>query len=132
MTVLKVVMVVLGIAKIVMGGFSLLAPEQFLDVAGLGTLSDTARLFMGALGVAWISFGAWAIYSVRELGRNIIFVKFAVTIELLNVAGMVYFAAAGYTTFAGVLPLFIMASVFSALLLIFYPWRAGRREATKA
>jgi len=126
MTVLKVLMVILGLVRVVFGAFILLAPGQFLDTMGLGTLSDTARFFMGAVGVAWISVGAWAIYAVGDLARNIIAVKLVITMELLNAAGMVYSGAIGFMSFGDMALPIALAGVFAVLLLIFYPWRAGQ------
>ncbi len=129
MKALKVALVIIGVVRIVLGLFVIVLPGQFLDALGPGTLSDSARFFMGAAGAAWIAAGVWAIGAVRDLVRNIIFVKFAITLELLNVAGLVYTGAAGYLAFSDMVVPIIIAAVFAAALLIFYPWRAGREKA---
>lgn len=132
MTVLKVLMVIYAIVRIVFGAYALIDPEQFLDTVGPGTLSDTTQFFMGAVGVAWLAVGAWAIYAVGDLARNIIFVKFLITLELLTAASIVYTGSAGVIPFGDMVALLVVACVSVALLLIFYPWGAGRgKKATQ-
>lgn len=128
MTVLKVLMVIYAIVRIVFGAYALIDPEQFLDTIGPGTLSDTTQFFMGAVGVAWLAVGAWAIYAVGDLARNIIFVKFVITLELLTAAGIIYTGTAGVIPFGDMVAPLAVACVSAALLLIFYPWRAGREK----
>ncbi len=126
MKALKVLLVVIGVVRIALGLFVLILPGQFLETLGPGTLSDSARFFMGAAGAAWIAAGVWAIAAVRDLTRNIIFVKFAITLELLNVAGLVYTGAAGYLAFSDMAVPIALAGAFAVLLLIFYPWRGSQ------
>ncbi len=126
MMALKVTMIVFGVTVGLLGLGNIFMPDLGAEVLGFSGVNDLARWTMVILGVAWVSIGVWAIVAARDLMRQLIVVKLAITKSVLAVAGILYAILMGYAGFDQVWWGVVMDAVFAAALLVFYPYKAAK------
>ncbi len=120
---LKVVTIVYGIIGILYGLLLIFVPDQMAEWFSSPALSDYEKYLTTAIGMANIAAGIFLIIAMRELLKNIIWVKFAIVWALFWIAAVVYGIIRGYVDFSQEGPALIIHIVFAVLFFTFYPWR---------
>jgi len=126
---LKVILIIFAAVLILSGLQLIFMPDQLAEMCGIGEIADTAKWFLGLLGVIWVAAGAWIIVAaVRDLLKNIMWVQFAMTKNILAVAVSAYAIIVGYVTFSQAGVILIFDAVFFILFMSLYPWgRTGNQ-----
>jgi len=125
-TALRVVLIVYGAVLLLMGLGGIILPEQVSGMFGVEEYNDNMIYMTMAVSVFSLAAGIWIIVAARDVLRNIIWVKFSVTMAGLSAVLLVYSSIKGYIDFGQVLPAIILWAIFIVLFLVFYPWRAAR------
>ena len=81
-----------------------------------------------ALAASLVAVGPFLFIAARDPIRQIQWVRFAIVFALLFVGVSVYVGAIRRGEFRSVVDGMAIHGTFAALLLNFYPWRAGRDE----
>lgn len=120
---LKIVLIIFAAVLFLSGLQLVFMPDLLTEMWGIGEIADSAKWFLGLLGVIWIAAGAWIIVAaVRDLLKNIIWVQFAMTKCILAVAFSAYAIMVGYVTFSQAGIILIFDAVFFILFMALYPW----------
>jgi len=125
-TALRVVLIVYGAVLLLMGLGGIILPEQVSGMFGVEEYNDNMIYMTMAVSVFSLAAGIWIIVAARDVLRNIIWVKFSVTMAGLSAVLLVYSSIKGYIDFGQVLPAIILWAIFIVLFLVFYPWKAAR------
>ena len=125
---LKVTMIVWGILGILFGLAFIFIPRQLGDMFGFEHGPASTLYLLGLLGTGMIAPSVFLIAAARDPLRHIYWVKFAILGCLLSLAIALYSLVQGFVNFSQVGMDIIMFAVFAAAFLIFYPWRAARRD----
>jgi len=120
---LRVVLIIYGVILLAMGLGGIILPEQVIELFGIGEVTDDIMYLSVIISTFSISIGIWLIIAGRDPLGNIYWVKFAITKVLLFVVVEVYLIIQGYVDFSQVGMAIITTAVFTAALLVFYPWR---------
>ena len=121
---LKVTMIVYAIIGILLGLAFIIIPDQMSDWFNVAVFTDFPLYILTLLGVVFIVTGVFYIMAVRDLIKNILWVKYAIAEGLTGALVAVYALMRGYGDFSQVGAAIIIHAVFAILLLIFYPWKA--------
>jgi hypothetical protein len=125
-TALKVVLIVYGAVLLLMGLVGIILPEQISEMFGVEEVNDNIIYMAMAVSVFSLAVGIWILIAARDLLRNIIWVKFSITVAAFSAVLLAYSSIKGYVEFLQVLPAIILWIIFIVLFLIFYPWREAR------
>jgi hypothetical protein len=125
-TALKVVLIVYGAVLLLMGLFGIILPEQISEMFGVEEVNDNIIYMAMAVSVFSLAVGIWILIAARDLLRNIIWVKFSITVAAFSAVLLAYSSIKGYVEFIQVLPAIILWIIFIVLFLVFYPWREAR------
>ena len=126
-TTLKVVLIVYGVVLLLMGLGGIILPEQVSGMFGVEEINDNILYMTMAVSVFSLVSGIWIIVAARDMLRNIIWVKFAITLAGLSAVLLAYSSLRGYIDFIQVLPAIILWIIFIVLFLVFYPWKGDTR-----
>jgi hypothetical protein len=119
---LKVIMIIFGAVLIIKGLQDVILPGMMIKALGLEEPPLYLYQIKTVMGASMIAVGVWIIIAMRDLLRNIIWVKFAITRCVLGVAAYVYSIIQGYVSFSGCAMFLIIDAIFAVLFLAFYPW----------
>jgi hypothetical protein len=119
---LKVIMIIFGAILILKGLQDVILPGMMVEALGLEEPPLYLYQLKTVIGASSIALGIWIIIAMRDLLRNIIWVKFAITRCVLGVAAYVYSIIMGYVGFGDVAMFLILTAVFAVLFLALYPW----------
>ena len=119
---LKVIMIIFGAILILKGLQDVIFPGAMVAMLGLEEAPLYVYQVKTVVGAGLIAVGVWIIIAMRDLLRNIIWVKFAITRCVLVVAAYVYSIIMGYASFSDVAMFLILNIVFAVLFLALYPW----------
>jgi peptidoglycan/LPS O-acetylase OafA/YrhL len=125
-TALKVVLIVYGAVLLLMGLVGIILPEQISEMFGVEEVNDNIIYLAMAVSVFSLAVGIWILIAARDLLRNIIWVKFSITVAAFSAVLLAYSSIKGYVEFIQVLPAIILWIIFIVLFLVFYPWREAR------
>jgi hypothetical protein len=125
-TALKVVLIVYGAVLLLMGLVGIILPEQISEMFGVEEVNDNIIYMAMAVSVFSLAVGIWILIAARDLLRNIIWVKFSITVAAFSAVLLAYSSIKGYVEFIQVLPAIILWIIFIVLFLVFYPWREAR------
>lgn len=125
-TALKVVLIVYGVVLLLMGLVGIILPEQVSEMFGVEESGDSIIYMAMAVSVFSLAAGIWILVAARDMLRNIIWVKFAITMAGFSAVLLAYSSIKGYVEFTQVLPAFVLWIIFIVLFLVFYPWREAR------
>jgi hypothetical protein len=125
-TALKVVLIVYGAVLLLMGLVGIILPEQISEMFGVKEVNDNIIYLAMAVSVFSLAVGIWILIAARDLLRNIIWVKFSITVAAFSAVLLAYSSIKGYVEFIQVLPAIILWIIFIVLFLVFYPWREAR------
>jgi hypothetical protein len=123
---LKVIMIIFGAILILKGLQNVIMPTMTVEILGLEEPPLYLYQIKTVIGASSIALGVWIIIAMRDLLRNIIWVKFAITRCVLGVAAYVYSIIQGYVSFSDCAMFLVVDAVFAVLFLALYPW--GRTE----
>ena len=126
---LRVVLIVYGAILLAMGVVGIILPDQVAGMFGVEGVTDDIIYMAMAVSVFSLVSGVWIIVAARDLLRNIIWVKFSITMAGLSAVLLAYSSIRGYIDFLQVLPALILWIVFVVLFLVFYPWRLASSDA---
>jgi hypothetical protein len=126
---LRVVLIVYGAILLAMGVVGIILPDQVAGMFGVEGVTDDIIYMAMAVSVFSLVSGVWIIVAARDLLRNIIWVKFSITMAGLSAVLLAYSSIRGYIDFLQVLPALILWIVFVVLFLVFYPWRLANSDA---
>jgi peptidoglycan/LPS O-acetylase OafA/YrhL len=126
---LKVVLIVYGAVLLLMGLVGIILPEQVSEMFGVEEVNDNIIYMAMAVSVFSLAAGIWILVAARDVLRNIIWVKFSITVAAFSAVLLAYSSIKGYVEFIQVLPAIILWIIFIVLFLIFYPWREARTAA---
>jgi hypothetical protein len=124
-TTLKVVLIVYGAVLLLMGIGGIILPEQVSGMFGVEESGDDIIYMTMAVSVFSLAAGIWIIVAARDVLRNIIWVKFSITMAGLSAILLGYSSIKGYIDFMQVLPAIILWVIFIVLFLVFYPWKGA-------
>ncbi len=124
-TVLKVVLIVYGVVLLLMGLVGIILPEQVSGMFGVEEVNDSIIYLAMSVSVFSLVSGIWILVAARDLLRNIIWVKFSITMAGLSAVLLGYSSIKDYIDFMQVLPAIILWVIFIVLFLVFYPWRGA-------
>ena len=127
-TTLKVVLIVYGAVLLLMGLGGIILPEQVSGMFGVEEVDDNNIYMTMAVSVFSLAAGVWILVAARDVLRNIIWVKFSITMAGLSAVLLGYSSIKGYIDFIQVLPAIILWVIFIVLFLIFYPWRGASSD----
>jgi hypothetical protein len=124
---LRVVLIVYGAILVLLGLAGIILPEQVSGMFGVEEVNDNMIIYMAmAVSISSLAPGIWILVAARDLLRNIIWVKFAITFAALSAILLAYSSIRGYVDFVQVLPAIVLWAIFIVLFLVFYPWREAR------
>ena len=123
---LKVVLIVYGVIGILFGLAFIFFPHELGDMMGYEKGPDYVPYFLVALGGCFIAPSVFIIAAARDPLRHISWVKFAILWSVLCLVTGLYSVIQGYVDFGQAGMSIIIDAVFTAALLVFYPWRAAR------
>jgi len=125
---LKVALIIWAAAEILQGLVVIVAPEQGGSMLGFVKSPAYVNNFLALLGLHMIVGGVFLIIAARDPKRNILWVKYAIALVILMVAGNLYSIMRGFVTFNQAGMGLIMDSLFAVILLALYPWRRAPRS----
>ena len=120
---LKVIMIIFGALLILKGLQDFIFPCMMVEMLGLEEPPLYVNQIKSVMGASSIVAGVWIIIAMRDLLRNTIWVKFAITWYVLNVVAYVYSIIRGWVNFGDCAMFLIISAVFAIVLLALYPWR---------
>jgi hypothetical protein len=123
---LKVTMIVYGVIGILVGLAFICIPAQMSELFNYPAPAGDEKFMLASVGLANIAAAFFVIIASRDPIKNISWVKFAIVWALFGAVLVVYGLVRGYVTFDQEGVALIIHVIFAALLLIFYPWRAGQ------
>jgi hypothetical protein len=123
---LRVVVIVYGAILVLLGLVGIILPEQVSGMFGVEEFNDSILYMTMAVSISSLAPGVWILVAARDLLRNIIWVKFAITYAALSAVLLAYSSIRGYVEFIQVLPAIVLWVIFIVLFLVFYPWREAR------
>jgi uncharacterized membrane protein len=125
---LKVTMYIVGVVGILFGLAYILIPQQLGEVFGYQTSSEVGYLthFLAAYGGLFVVGSVFVIIAARDPLQHISWVKYAIAWTLVSLAVDAYSIMVGTVDFGEAMGGMIIAAVFAAALLIFYPYRAAK------
>jgi hypothetical protein len=124
-TALKVVLIVYGAILLLMGIGGIVLPEQVSGMFGVEESGDSIIYMTMAVSVFSLVSGVWILVAARDILRNIIWVKFSITMACLSAILLGYSSIRDYTDISQVFPAIILWVIFIVLFLVFYPWKAA-------
>ena len=127
-TALKVVLIVYGVVLLLMGLVGIILPEQVSRMFGVEEVNDSIIYLAMSVSVFSLVSGIWILVAARDLLRNIIWVKFSITMAGLSAVLLGYSSIKDYIDFMQVLPAIILWVIFIVLFLVFYPWKGARAD----
>ncbi len=127
-TALKVVLIVYGVVLLLMGLGGIILPEQVSGMFGVEEVNDNILYMTMAVSVFSLAAGIWILVAARDVLRNIIWVKFSITMAGLSAVLLGYSSIKDYIDFMQVLPAIILWIIFIVLFLVFYPWKGTRAD----
>jgi hypothetical protein len=125
---LKVTMIVWAVFHIILGLALIFTPDRAADLFGLGEMADYVGYITALLGACYIVVSAWIIVVARDPLRNISWVKFLISLSVLDLIVQLYSLFQGAVDFSQVGTGIITTAVFTAALLAFYPWRKASNQ----
>jgi len=126
---LKVIMIVYAAVGILFGLAMIFIPDRMADWFNGPAPTDYEKYLTASLGAANIAAAVFIIMAARDPVRNTSWVWFAIIWAVIWVAAIVYALGRGYVDFDQQGIALIIHIVFGTLLLVFYPWKAGRGTA---
>jgi hypothetical protein len=126
---LRVVMIVWAVLAILMGAGFFFIPGQMADTLGMEKTSGSGLYNLAMLGITWIILSVFIIIAARDPLRNIMWVRIALVWAVFSFATDWYSWLRGYLDFSHASTGLIIDGLFTALLLIFYPWRVKEGSA---
>ena len=123
---LRVVLIVYGVILLLLGLVGIILPEQVSGMFGVEEVNNDIIYLTSAVSVFSLAAGVWLIAAGRDPLRNLLWVKFAITLAGFSAVLLAYSSIRGYIDFAQVVPSIILWVIFIVLFLVFYPWRATR------
>lgn len=121
---LRVVVIVYGAILVLLGLLGIILPEQVSGMFGVEESSDIIIYMTMGISISSLAPGVWILVAARDLLRNILWVKFAITYSALSAVLLAYSSIKGYIEFTQVVPAIVLWVIFIVLFLVFYPWRA--------
>jgi hypothetical protein len=121
---LKVTFIVYGLLGLVLGLLFLVVPDQMRDWFKMPAAPDYVKYYLGVLGSLFVVMGVFYVIVSRDLIANILWVKFAIAEGATGALVALYALLRSYGDTSPVVMGLIVHAVFTALLLIFYPWKA--------
>jgi hypothetical protein len=125
---LKVSMIVYGVLGILTGLAFIFVPKQFAAMFGYEQGPASEAALAAELGASFVAACIFFIIAARDPLKHILWVKYAIVFAILMVAVALYSFILGYTNLSQALTDIIIHAVFAAAFLVFYPWRAARRD----
>lgn len=125
---LKVVLIVYGAIRILMGLMDITMHDFVAQMYGFGEIASYAKWMGEIIGAIFIAIGVWVIVAGRDPLRNIYWVKFIITMSLLGVAVTVHSIISGYVDFSQVGVAIIFDGIFAVAFFALYPWRLAHRS----
>jgi hypothetical protein len=89
-TALKVVLIVYGAVLLLMGLVGIILPEQISEMFGVEEVNDNIIYMAMAVSVFSLAVGIWILIAARDLLRNIIWVKFSITVAAFSAVLLAY------------------------------------------
>ena len=129
---LKVVMIVYGVVLILLGLASIIMPDKGAELTGFGEIADYTKWYMAVLGAGFIAAGIWIIVAGRNPLRNIIWVKYVITLPILLLVTNIYSIFKGYVDFGQVSAHIVGDIVFAILFLIFTPGASKKAALSRS
>ncbi len=109
---------VIGAIQIVLGIFHLFAPEFFLLNTGHSLPEPDIYYPLAMLGARFVAYGIALIYIAKEAAKNILWIKFMVVIQLIDLAAGIFYTLNGVLNIADSgFPMFNAAWIIILLLL---------------
>ncbi len=118
---LKVTMTIFGAILLIEGLLDLLFPIQRAVGMGLGPCAQHAQLPMAVLGATWLVAGAWTVISARDPQRHLNWVKFALTLPLALMLGLLIAVARGDIALRKVAIDIVFDALVVLLFVAFFP-----------
>ena len=128
---LRTVMIVWGAIGILFGLGYVFFPDQLGSMLGLETAPAYVVYIVASLGICFIVSCVFVIIAaVRGPLKHMMWVQFAVTLQVLLLAIDVYSLIRGFLTLSQGQVALIIDGVFTVALLALYPWRAAKQQET--
>lgn len=112
---------VIGVIQIILGIFYLFLPEFFLKSIGHSIPQADIYYPLGMLAARFIAYGIAFIYIAKEPLKNILWIKFMVLIQLIDLGAGIFYTMSGVVNISdSAFPMF-NATWMIILLLLWMP-----------
>jgi hypothetical protein len=120
---LRVTMIVWAVFHIILGLVLVVAPYQAADMFGFEEAASYLVYIAALLGACYIIVSVWIILAARDPLRNISWVRFLLVLSVLDLIVQLSSLFQGAVDFSQVGIGIIITAIFTAALLVFFPWR---------
>jgi hypothetical protein len=111
----------IGAIQIILGGFYLFSPEFFLQSIGHSIPQDDIYYPLAMLAARFIAYGVAFLYIAKDPLKYILWIKFMVLIQLIDLGAGVFYTLSGVVNLAdSAFPMF-NATWMILLLLLWMP-----------